>query len=138
VNRLATALRSHDRAELAAMGYDEPKHALRVLLRGSCWALTAIHDDFPHAMFGVLPISAWKGQPWFLGTEEVYRHGREMIRFGLRALAEMQRQFTFLENHVGSGNDKAIRLLRRWGFTVERETVEIGGMNFHRFWKERG
>lgn len=137
VGRLANRMREIDQREVIAMGMG-PKQALRVALAGSVWSLTVMIDDFPHAMFGVSPISAWKGRPWFLGSDEIYRHGREMLTMGARAVEQMLVSFSKLENVVSKENERAIRLLKRWGFEVEAEVLEIGDMAFHRFYRQRG
>lgn len=138
IGRIANHMREMDRIEVGAMGHS-PKSALRTSLAGSILAVTAKVDGVPHAMFGVLPISALDGtgRPWFLGTDEVYRHGRELIRAGPAIVEQMHRHFGLLENWVSSRNLRALALLRRWGFTVAREEVDVGGVGFVKFWRKR-
>lgn len=130
-------LREHDRRESGAKGRTA-KSAVRLSLRSSSWACTVKLDGVPHAMFGVAPISLVedRGRPWFLGSEEVYRHGRELLLRGPAAIALMHRSFRRLENVVSADNERAIRMLRRWGFTVEGEGQLIGGVTFVTFWRE--
>lgn len=95
-------------------------------------------DGEPHAMFGISPISLIedRGSPWFLGSDETYRHGRALLELGPRAVARMHGSFHRLENSVSVGNSRAIRLLGRWGFTIGRDPFVVGGVEFVRFWRE--
>lgn len=134
VNRLARDMRPIDRAECEAMGRT-PKQALRHGMMASTWVRTALVDGEPHAMFGVVVECALTGEgiPWFLGTDEVFRHGRDLIRMGPEILQRMGDSSRCLRNLVSADNAKAIRLLRRWGFTVDPEHVRVGALPFRRF-----
>ena len=136
VNRLANDMRAVDRVEVEAFG-NGPKQALRLALAGSPWALTAMDGESPVAMLGVAAVSSWLGRPWLLGTERVYSQRRALLALGEPVIAEMSRAFPILENWVSVGNERALRLLPRWGFTVEHDVELIGGVGFHRFWKAR-
>lgn len=137
VGRVANRMRDIDRLETGAKGRS-PKAAVRLSLKSSTWACTVLLDGEPVAMFGVVPVSLVedRARPWFLGSDAVYRHGRDMLTIGERVLARMLGDFRRLENVVSSGNVRAIRLLRRWGFTVEGEEIMVGGVPFVAFWKE--
>lgn len=136
VGRLAHRMRAIDVAECAARGH-APKQALRLALRSSLWAVTALVEGVPHAMFGLSPVSVVedRGCPWFLGSDEVLSHGRELLSIGPQVIERMHRSFARLENSVSIENHNAIRLLRRWGFTLADEAHEVGGMQFSRFWR---
>jgi hypothetical protein len=127
-----------DRVECAAFGHS-PKQALRRGLIESDMAWTALVDGTPSAMFGLVTVSAIEGlgRPWFLGSDEVYRHGRTMLALGPRVLARMLDSSNHLSSLVSSANGRAIRLLERWGFTVEDDEQVVGGIPFRAFWIER-
>lgn len=134
IGRIARLMREIDREECEAFGRS-PKQALRFSLLSSSKAWTALVDGKPEAMFGVVVESALTGDacPWFLGTDEVYRHGRELLMWGpglVERLCDSRRR---LSNLVSVRNGKAIRLLGRWGFKVSDEVVTVGGVDFHRF-----
>lgn len=137
VGRIANRMRGIDRMEVQAKGRGA-KAAVRLSLRSSTWACTAMLDGEPVAMFGVVAASLIedKGRPWFLGSDDVYRNGRAMLSIGPRVIERMHGDFRRLENVVSSGNVRAIRLLRRWGFTVEGEEIMAGGVPFVAFWRE--
>lgn len=111
---------------------------MRLSLRSSTWAITALLDGDPHAMFGISPISVIedRGAPWFLGSPETYRNGRALLELGPRIIARMHGSFRRLENSVSVGNGRAVRLLGRWGFSIDPDPFVIGGVEFVRFWRE--
>ncbi len=130
-------MRAMDRIECEAFGHS-PKQALRSSLLNSDSPMTALVDGRPEAMFGCITISAIDGigSPWFLGTDEVYRHGREMLVWGRYFVDRIVDSTPRLENLVSVFNVKAIRLLRAWGFNVGSETTLIGGVPFYPFWRD--
>jgi hypothetical protein len=136
IGRIARRMRAMDRLECAAKGRT-PACALRYSLASSSFAMTALVDGSPHAMFGLTPYSlaSGVGRPWFLGTDEVYRHPRDMVRTGEMLVEIMQDSFRRLENVIAAANDQGIRLLKRWGFTIGEETQVIGGVRFLPFWR---
>lgn len=109
-----------------------PKTALRMSLATSLHALTALVDGKPAAMFGVSPLSMLegKGVPWFLGTDEVLHHARELLTIGRRIVAWWHDDFAVMENIVSSENVAAIRLLKRWGADVGGKPATYGGLEF--------
>lgn len=129
-------MRDHDRIECAAMGRT-PKQSLRLGLLTSDKAWTATVDGLPEAMFGVVVDSVLgrSGTPWFLGTDEVYRHARELLLWGPGLVARLHDSCREMRNVVSADNVAAIRLLRRWGFTVDEEQTIVRGVPFRRFEK---
>ena len=134
INRIAAKMRAVDALECRAMGR-EPKQALRAAFLTSEKAWTALVDGVPHAMFGVVVESLLDriGTPWFLGTDEVYRHAREMIQWGPGIISRMSDSSPLLANLVSAQNHQAIRLLRKWGFTVSDSEVVVRGVPFRHF-----
>jgi hypothetical protein len=139
INWLARRLRTIDREECEAMGRT-PKQSLRLGYFISDHAWTALVDGKPHAMFGVVTVSVLGGlaTPWFLGTNEVYRHGRELLMWGPGILSRMGDSSRTLRNLVSSRNRRAIRLLERWGFAVSSEEIDVRGVAFREFEKVPG
>lgn len=135
---LAENMREYDRVECWASGH-VPAAALSHALRASLWALTAIVDDHPHAMMGVVSrnMAEGVGVPWMLGTDRVYDHARDMIRNAPAVIGEMHTTFPILENLVSAGNDRAIRFLRHVGFEIWDDVIMVGGTAFFRFRKEK-
>ena len=92
--------------------------------------LTAVEDDgTPVAMFGLHITNALCGHatPWFLGTERVFMHPRELLCIGRRVLSWWRGEFVSLENIVSVENERAIRLLRHWGADIgDKEELHRG------------
>lgn len=139
VGPIATRMREMDQIEAEAMGRT-PKESLRLGLRAShlCW--TALLDGRPAAMMGVASTSLinGKGIVWLLGTEDVYRSGRALVRLGPMVIGEMLKEFRVLENVVSTQNRRAIRMLRKWGFVIGGEKQTHRGVEFVPFRVERG
>lgn len=138
IGPIANRLRDIDRIECEAMGHS-PKQALRqgFMLSDRCW--TALVDGRPEAMFGSVTLSALdrRSTVWFLGTDEVYRHGRLLLAWGPALIRRAVDSSWHASNLVSSANGKAIRLLRAWGFTVEPEEQLVNGVPFRHFWMIR-
>lgn len=128
-----------DRIECEAMGR-KPKDALRNSLKASLHALTAINEHGrPIAMLGVVSagLMSGRGIPWLLGTNEVFRHGRDLMVAGRCTISWWLEIFPVLENLVASDNGKAIRLLRKWGAEVGGPSQTHRGVEFLTFHFER-
>lgn len=138
VGPIATRMRAEDRLECEAHGHT-PKQALRAGLMTSADVWTAKVDGSAHAMFGLVVRSAigGLGTPWFLGTNEVWRHPRLMMRAGLVIVDRWTDSTPTLENLVSAANHRAIRLLRYWGFDIGSELQMIGGHPFLTFRLDR-
>jgi hypothetical protein len=138
VNRIANRMRPADVDECRAMGFT-PKAALRFSLSQSDEAWTAFVDDVPEAMFGLTITNALcgKGRPWMLGTEAIYRHPRDMLRGGRIILKRWLDSTPYMENLISTGNDRAIRMLRRWGCQIGREVIVFTEAEFVTFTLER-
>lgn len=134
INTIAARIREVDRGECLAMGRT-PKQALRIACATSEKAWTALVNDRPEAMFGLVveDLIGGIGTPWFLGTDEVYRHGRDLIMHGPGILARMGDSIRVARNLVSARNDRAIRLLGKWGFTVSKDEVMVRGVAFRHF-----
>lgn len=114
-----------------------PKQALRLALLTSDQAWTALVEGKPEAMFGVTTECALTRElvPWFLGTDAVYRHGRLLVSWGPVWLRKLGDSTATMRNLVSARNDRAIRLLRRWGFEVGDDEVMVRGVPFLHFSK---
>jgi hypothetical protein len=139
IGPIAVQMRDADRHECEAFGRS-PKQALRISLRTSLHALTALDDDGPVCMLGVCPGSliTGKGVPWMLGTDRMFDHATDLMRHGPRVLAWWLREFETLENIVSTDNEAAIRLLRYWGAEVGSAERMHRGVAFVPFQFERG
>lgn len=132
---LAANMRQADIEELAACGHS-PIEALEgsVKLSTHCWTGTA--DGEIGCIFGLTPISLMGGIgcPWMLGTELVTKNAGAFIKHSRSYIQEMLQAYPHLFNFVDARNAKAIRWLKRSGFTLH-DPVPHGpyGMLFHPF-----
>ncbi|MDB5707858.1 MAG: hypothetical protein JWN66_4974 [Sphingomonas bacterium] len=139
VGPIANRMRGMDVLECRAFGHS-PKEALRLGLRASSLCYTAKVDGRPEAMFGLTVTNAMcgEGSPWMLGTEAIYEHPREMIRWGAAIVRRWADSTPYLKNVVAVRNDRAIRMLRRWGFTVSEGGDQVfAGVEFATFTMDR-
>jgi hypothetical protein len=139
VGPLARRMRAVDQAECRAFGY-EPKAALRHSLAASMHAWTALAEDGePLCMLGVQAISlvSSRGSPWLLGTDRLFDYPRDLVLLAPYFIWHWHRTFRVLENNVSADNDRAIRLLRKWGAMISDEPFKQRGLEFLRFRFER-
>lgn len=134
VGPIATRMRHWDQVECEAHR-KLPKQALRLGLAGSIDVFTAKLDGRPEAMMGLVPVNALTGEgsPWFLGTEAVYDNPRAMLAFAPHVLGKWRDSTPCLESIVANGNARAIRLLRKWGFTIGNDVRMVGDVPFVSF-----
>ena len=137
IGRIANRMRPADVNECAAFG-KSPKAAMRFSLQASVLAFTAKVDGRPEGMFGVCPVSTIDGigQPWMLATDAALHCARALLTAGPSLIALMHGRFRRLENIVSVENERAIRMLSRWGFEVGDEQMMVGRVPFVKFWRE--
>ena len=90
-------------------------------------------------MFGIVPTAVIGGRAmvWMLGTEDVYRYGGDLVDRGPAIISHWLTMFGRLENIISADNEKAIRLLKRWGFAIGDDKQIIRGVEFVPFHIER-
>lgn len=121
-------LREADRVEVLRSHGTNPGEVLRTALRRSRYALTALVDDAPVAMFGVAPsgLISTTGVIWLLATDEAEKHWLRFGKISRDAVGFFQTQFTTLENFVDAENTTSINWLRWLGFTLDKAPVPFG------------
>lgn len=131
---IAAEMRPHDVVECEAFG-DNPADALRKAFNRSLWSLTAIEDDEPIAMMGVISqnMIEGKGVPWMLGTEAIYNNPRPIVTFGKPVISMMRETFSSLENLVSMDNTRAISFLQHFGWKISQDVYTVGDVQFVRF-----
>jgi hypothetical protein len=135
VGWLANNLRAVDRLECEALGR-KPKDALRLSIRTSLYALTALDsDNRPLCMLGVCPggMLMGVGVPWLLGTDDLLNHKLDLVQTGRRVIAWWSATFPVMENIVAKQNVKAIALLKHWGAEIGSHVETHGGVEFLTF-----
>lgn len=135
IEELAAYMRQADIDEVAACGHT-PIGALEMSVPRSSQAHTALIGDKMAAIFGVVPLSLLGGigSPWMLGTDLVASNPGAFMKESASYIRNMLEAYPHLFNFVDARNAKAIRWLRRAGFTLHA-SVPHGpfGMPFHPF-----
>lgn len=140
IEALVADLRPADAAEIEAVcGTCDMAAAVRKSLDASLLAWAAVADGRLMCLFGVVPLTMTSdvGVPWCLGTTVVDRQGRALTRLAPTYIARMLAAFPVLANGVDARNVKAVRWIRRMGFTVRPAVVmKPGGVPLHPFGME--
>lgn len=135
---VAANLRAADLAELAAVGDDhDPHQVVRQGVDDSVYAHAIVVEGRPVAICGLAAYEGPVGEigvPWMLGTAELPRHARALMRYAGPYILEMLRAYPVLLNFVHAENTRAVAWLRHMKFEV-RPAAPYGplGMPFHRF-----
>lgn len=134
--RVAERMRRADRDEVWASGGRSPREALERSLALSSHAWAGWIGTEPAAIFGVGPsaLVGGFGVPWFLGAEVLERHPRPLLSMSRVWLDRIAALYPHLENYVDARNGRALRWLRRLGFTIHPAAPHgVARMPFHRF-----
>lgn len=121
-------LREADRIEVLRSHGHTPEKALEGALRRSRYALTALVDDTPVAMFGIAPfgLMSTSGVIWLLATDESEKHWLRFGKISRDAVEFFRTQFPIIENFVDAENETSINWLRWLGFTLAQEPAPFG------------
>lgn len=114
---VAAHMRPEDAAEAAAFGLT-PLNALRDSLVGAAVAETALVHSVPCAMWGANPITTLTGDAllWMLGTAEVPRHKRALLRMSREFVDRVAAKYDPLYCVVNADYASSIRWVKWLGF----------------------
>jgi hypothetical protein len=136
--KVATKMRKADREEVMASNKHSPIEAIEKGLDKSHFSACVVLNGTPCAIFGLIKVSPLleKGVPWFLGTDELFKVPKMMVKEGRKTVEEMLLHCSYLENYVHCKNTKSIKWLRMLGFELEKPQVygvmSEQFMKFHR------
>lgn len=135
IQAVASAMREADLAELAAGGYEDPEHALRLCVAASQHTGVLLYDGEPAVLMGVHVPSVIGNScaPWLLSTAAVERYPLSYTREMRKIVAMLAEHYGRLENYVDARYQRAVRWLGLIGFTVLGDEHAIDGPNGHRF-----
>tara|TARA_R100001082_G_scaffold68893_1_gene39013 strand:+ start:174 stop:803 length:630 start_codon:yes stop_codon:yes gene_type:complete len=137
IKEISPRLRQADLDEIEALG-EEPEEALRLSYFGSkprCY--TALHQDTPMAMFGVVPFPEnpkW-GSIWLLGTDDVTDVAPiSFLKWTKLFLPELIEPYEMVCNIVHKNNTAHIKWIKWLGFSFIRElTAGPQNQTFYEF-----
>jgi GNAT superfamily N-acetyltransferase len=139
---LARTMRAVDVAEVEAMCGKSPLEGLRLSLKSSSHAVTALDaNGRVICMFGVCSMGflSNEGCPWLLGSDLIATHWRQFLRRSRKYLAAMLELYPELANSVDARAVQSVRWLQWLGFTVDRpEPVGVDGAPLRRFRMVKG
>ncbi len=127
---IAKRMRAADVAECKAMAGLSPFDGLRLSMKRSR-AFTVVIDGRPEAMFGTsdLNVLVGLGSVWMLGTDEVDRQPKALLRLSPKWVAKLFARYDVLRNVVSVDNSASIRWLKWLGATFS-DPITVGGTSF--------
>ena len=136
---LAPLLREADKREIIARQHLDIENALWHSITESDEAFVASRPDgSPLAVFGVgsseeLPRL---GIPWMVGTDEMIRYKKALIRDAHKWVEKKLDTYTILSNYVDSRNTVHINWLKHLGFVVfEGHPTSFSDIPFYPFYR---
>lgn len=136
IDAMRGRFRAADIVEVRAAADMTVEEALAAAIAEAHVAATVLLDGRPEAVFGVTvaDLLSGVGSPWMLGTDELFRHPKLMLKMGRHYVSILRRRYYRLYNYVHAENHASIRWLSRIGFVVH-PPVKYGvhGELFHPF-----
>lgn len=123
-------IRKADMIELSKAGVTISDALLAGLDGEKCY--TALIDDKPVMMFGLVRLGLDMGLVWALGTDEVLKERKEFLRQSKVWRDTFLNDYSRLVNFVDTDNDQAIRWLRWLGANFDKPVTKLRG-DFMRF-----
>lgn len=144
VEQLCESLRVADLNELEASGAlahtGSPRVLLELAVALSVEAWAGVADGETFALCGVAPHpdKPGVGTPWMLGSPQLARHGKAVLKTCVPFIHRWLERFPLLTNHVDARNRLSIRWLRWCGFSFDRPApTGVNGELFITFYMER-
>ena len=136
IGTVSGRMRQSDQDEIMASSGITPFQALHDGFLRSAYCWTALTDNEPCAMFGVVresPISN-KGIPWLLATDQMRLNKKRFLIDGVKYMRLILEIFPDLYNFVDTRNKESIRWLKWLGFEI-LPAIKYGlnGELFHPF-----
>lgn len=123
-------MRAADVEECRALAGLSPLDGLRLSMKRSR-AFTVVIGGRPEAMFGTsdLNVLAGIGSVWMLGTDEVDRRPKALLRLSPEWVRKLLARYDVLRNVVSVDNAASIRWLT-WLGAAFSEPITVGGTSF--------
>ena len=110
---LVRNMREHDKMEVNAATHMGLRNAVQTSVIMSTYSKTGLVNDELVCMCGVCPISllSASGSPWMLGTDLITEKQRIFLRRSKPWLADIRKDYRYLENFVDARNTMSIKWL---------------------------
>lgn len=122
---LSGRLREADQRELELVTSMSFQEALVVSVEAAEVCQCAVENGLVIAVWGVTR-SDHGGLVWMLGSNEMLKYQRLLLKDTRPWVNEMVKQYGFLYNYVHKDNKKSIKWLVALGFNVELKELEYG------------
>jgi hypothetical protein len=134
IQELSLTMREEDRLEVLYSTGDTPLHALLRGVEVSNETCTIEWNGKVVAIFGVGGILGQVGCPWMLGTPDIARLGKYILKLAIAVFDGYLKDYGYLTNVCWSQNVVHISWLKRLGFKFEGGTTLNGEMflQFHK------
>lgn len=135
---IAPHLRDADKNEITAMSGGKHEQAILYSILSSEAHTVCLPDGTPICIFGVGDDTMGGGIPWMIGTDEMIKHRKALIKDARKWIEHKLVEFPVLWNYVDSRNKAHINWLQHMGFAVSEIPEYIGVdpdvpfFNFHR------
>ena len=126
-------LRSTDVRECMIAGETPWRALMSPLQNSSAETYTALVDDKPVMMFGVVPEHELVGTIWMLCSDVVDKHPKTFIKWSPAFLDYFQEQYYLLQNVCPVEHYKTLTWLGYLGFMIMPNSFEINGHQVLRF-----
>lgn len=141
IDELVANMREQDIVEVRATGHDDLREVVADGVRISTMVWAARFDGRLACIFGCAPFGTLMsgiGVPWLLGTPEIPKHRRILVRHAAPYIGQMLAFYPHLMNVVHARNTVATAWLRRMGFDLkDAEPYGPHGEPFHVFEMKR-
>ena len=136
VEYLVAHLREADRQEIAASHGPDLLASVFDAVNRSSHVYVAEKNDRLVTLWGYQPLSMLSGVgcPWALGTPEMDRNGKSILKLAQASNRLVRPIYPTLKNYVDVRNKRSIGWLQRLGFVIrEPEPYGVLGLPFHPF-----
>ena len=123
---IAPHLRDADKNEIIASHGPDIEQAVLHSIMGSEASTVCLPDGTPICIFGIGDDMQGNGIPWMIGTDEMIKHRKALIRDARKWINDQLEVYPLLYNYADSRNTVHINWLRHIGFTVSDIPEYIG------------
>lgn len=123
---IAPHLRDADKNEITASS--GPQHETAILysiLSSEAWTV-CLPDGTPICIFGIGDDTQGNGIPWMIGTDEMIKHRKALIRDARKWITKQHEVYPLLYNYADGRNTAHLNWLRHLGFKVSDIPEYIG------------
>lgn len=123
---IAPHLRDADKNEIIASHGHDIENAIAASINASEASTVCLPDGTPICIFGIGGDGQGYGIPWMIGTDEMIKHRKALIRDARNWIERQLKRYPILYNYADGRNTVHINWLRHMGFTISHAPDYIG------------